>query len=256
MRTERKSGTFTYDLNKYTTDHLTLRFDENIGDLRSLKGNTAHFREVNLDDPLYKQRELAVMLDNMNARDFGEYVNFATVRMRKRHQAGDESTGEVRIDRSNFNREGNQFKLMYGWKGDTDRRKWMDYETQTSWSFVGGTEVQEPWTKRSIATIGIVPPFQKRSVELQGDPETIEKAEVRSVSVKLYYRVGNSEQVKQATLNPARGQLSDRIDFIQPAGAFEYDYEITWQLKGNRTVTSGRKHGGQGILFVDEVTGG
>jgi hypothetical protein len=256
MRTERRSGTFSYDLNKYTADNLTLRFDENIGDLRSLKGDAAHFRQVNLDDPLYKQRELVVMLDGLNAKDFGEYVNFATVRMRKRHAAGDESADEVRIDRNNFNHEGNQFKLLYGWKNDTDRRKWMDYETQTTWSFVGGKEVQEPWTKRSIATIGVTPPFQKRSVELQADPEAIAKAEVRSVSVKLFYRLGDAEQVKQVTLNPAKGQLSDRIDYIQPAGAFDYDYEIVWQLKGNRTVTSGRRHGNQGILFVDEVTGG
>jgi hypothetical protein len=256
MRTEHRSGTFTYDLNKYTADQMTLRFDENIGDLRSLKGDAAHFRQVNLDDPLYKQRELVVMLDGMNAKDFGEYVNFAHVRLRKRHQAGEESAGEVRIDRNNFNREGNNFKLVYGWKGDADRRKWMDYETQTTWSFVGGNEVQEPWTKRTIATIGLTPPFQKRSVELQADPEAIDKAEVRSVAVKLYYKIGSAEQVKQATLNAARGQLSDHIDFIQPTGVFDYDYEITWQLKGNRTVTSGRKHGSQGILFVDEVTAG
>jgi hypothetical protein len=62
--------------------------------------------------------------------------------------------------------------------------------------------------------------------------------------------------VKQVSLNTAKGQLSDRVDFILPAGALDYDYEITWQLKGNRSVSSGRKKTSQSILFVDDVAAG
>jgi len=64
--------------------------------------------------------------------------------MRKKHQAGDETQDEVRIDRKNFNSEGNAFKLLYGWKNDSDRRQWMSYEYQTTWSFFGGKEVVQP----------------------------------------------------------------------------------------------------------------
>ena len=58
------------------------------------------------------------------------------------------------------------------------------------------------------------------------------------------------------TLNPGKGQLSDRIDFILPADTVDYDYEITWRLKGNRTVSSGRKSASDAVLFVDEVPAG
>ena len=88
MKSVRQRGIFKIDLNKYTTDNLTLRFDENVGDMRSLMKEGEHFRQVNLDDPLYKQRELVVFVDGMNAKDFGDYINFATVQMRKKHQAG------------------------------------------------------------------------------------------------------------------------------------------------------------------------
>jgi len=62
--------------------------------------------------------------------------------------------------------------------------------------------------------------------------------------------------VKQVTLNPAKGQLSDKIDFILPVNQTNYDYEIKWTLKGNRTATSGRKTGSDAVLFVDEVSAG
>src|SRR6185312_1484714 len=128
MKKIHQSGHYTIDLNKYTTDSLTLRFDENIGDLRSLMTDTGHFRQVNLDDPLYRQREIAVFVDGLNAQDFGQYINFVTVQMRKKHATGDLTEGDVRIDRTNFNKEGNRFTFLYGWKNDTDRRRWLEYE--------------------------------------------------------------------------------------------------------------------------------
>ena len=164
---------------------------------------------------------------------------------------------EVRVDRNNFSKEGNAFKLMYGWTPtDTDRRGWMSYEYQTTWSFFGGKTVEGTWTKGNSGALTLAPPYQKHTVEVQGDPDAIATAGVRTVTVKLYYKVGDTEQVKQVTLNPAKGQLSEKLDLVLPGGSDEYDYEITWQLKGNKVVTSGRKHSSTAILFVDDVTAG
>ena len=256
MKSVRQRGIFKIDLNKYTTDNLTLRFDENVGDMRSLMKEGEHFRQVNLDDPLYKQRELVVFVDGMNAKDFGDYINFATVQMRKKHQAGDETQDEVRIDRKNFSSEGNAFKLLYGWKNDADRRQWMNYEYQTTWSFFGGKELQQPWKRANAGAINLAPPFQKRSVDLQADPDLIAQAGVRSITVKIFYNLGETEQVKSVTLNATKGQLSDKIDFILPADKANYDYQIDWRLKGNKVVSSGRKSASDAILFVDEVPAG
>lgn len=253
MKTVHQRGVFKIDLNKYTTDDLTLRFDENIGDMRNLMKEGDNFRQVNLDDPLYKQRELVVFVDGMNAKDFGDYVNFATVQMRKNHQGGDETQDEVRIDRVNFSKEGNNFKLLYGWKNDSDRRQWMNYEYQTTWSFFGGKEVVQPWKKANAGAINLAPPFQKHSLDLQADPDVMTQAGVRSITVKVFYKLGDTEQVKTVTLNVSKGQLSDKIDFILPANTVNYDYQIDWRLKGNRAVSSGRKTGSDAILFVDEI---
>jgi hypothetical protein len=38
-----------------------------------------------------------------------------------------------------------------------------------------------------------------------------------------------------------------------PANEFEYEYEISWQLRGNRTVSTERQPATAAILFVDEL---
>jgi hypothetical protein len=217
-------------------------------------GDAAYFRQVNLDDPLYRQREIVAFVDGLDAADFGQYINFVTVRLRKKHEGGEETQDEVRIDRKNFNQEGNNFKLLYGWKGDKSRRRWMDYEYQAVWSFFGGHDVQQPWVATSAGAINLGPPFQRRTVDLQGDPKLLADRGVRSVSVSVFYRLDEQDpaQARQVTLNAATTPLASRIEFIAPKDRLEYDYEMTWRLSGNRTVSSGRKTTSSTILFVDE----
>jgi hypothetical protein len=253
MKRVRQRGTFRIDLNKYTADSLTLRFDENIGDLSSVRADTRHFREINLDDPLYRQREITVMVDGLNAPDFGQYINFVTVQMRKRHGGGTETLEDVRIDRKNFNAEGNRFSFLYGWKGDNDRRRWLEYEYRPVWSFFGGVPVEGTWTSTTAGALTMTPPFQRRAVELQATPEAVAQHGIRAVTVKVFYTLGGVEKAKTITLNAAKNQLSEKIEFMLPADVTDYAYEITWQLTGNRTRSSGRQTGNSGVLFVDEV---
>jgi hypothetical protein len=253
MKKVRQRGLFKIDLNKFTTDSLTLRFDENIGDLSQLRADSRHFREVNLDDPLYRQREINVMVDGLNAQDFGQYINFVTVQMRKKHAGGEESSDEVRIDRTNFNQEGNRFALLYGWKNDNDRRKWMEYEYRPVWSFFGGVPVEGTWTKSTDGALNMAPPFQRRTVEVQAAPEAVQQHGIRAVTVRVFYTLAGVEKSKTVTLNASKNQLSEKVELMLPADVGDYAYEITWQLTGNRTRSSGRQKASSAVLFVDEV---
>jgi len=253
MKRVKRSGKFTMSFKKYMSDTLQLRFDENIGNLSKLMNDRKHFFEVNLDDPVFKQREISVYLDGQNASDFANYVNYVTVRLRKIHEGGAQTNDEVRIDRDNFNKNGNYFRLMYGWKEDKDRDKWMTYEYNTVWSFHGGKEVDLGWKKASNFAITVTPPYIKRTIHLEADPAILERTGVRLVTVRFFYTVGDSEQMKQATLNPASGQLSQVLEYIRPADQLQYDYEVTWRLKGGQTVSSGRRSGTDDFIFCDEI---
>lgn len=253
MKKVKQSGTFHMDLNKYMPENMTLAFSENIGDLRRLKGDNSHFREVNLDDPLFKQREVVAMVDGLNAQDFGQFINFVDVQMRKRHADGAETPDEVRVDRNNFNKEGNAFKLLYGWKGDNDRSKWMEYDVQTTWSFFGGKSVVEPWRTLSSGTVPLVPPFRRRIVMVDGNVEEMQAAGVRAVTVKLFYDLAGAEQSKQVTLNVAKGQVAEKIEMLTPPDSQAYAFEVNWQLKGNRSLSSPRQKSNSDIVYVDEL---
>lgn len=99
----------------------------------------------------------------------------------------------------------------------------------------------------------MAPPFQRRTIDLQADPDAIKTAGVRAVTVKVFYTLGGVEKTKTVTLNVMKEQLSGTLEIIQPAEAADYAYEITWQLTGNRTRSSGRQTTSSGVLFVDEV---
>jgi hypothetical protein len=253
MKRVRQQGIFKIDLNKSTADKLNMRFDENIGDLTRFMNDANVFRQVNLDDPLFIQREITALLDGMNAQDFGQYINFVNLRMKKTHQDGDITNQEIRIDRNNFNKEGNNFKMVYGWKADKDRKKWMDYEFETEWSFFGGQTVKQPIQKSTSGAITLAPPYQKRIVEFQADAATLSTNTVRLVTVKVFYELGGKELTKQVTLNPAKSQLSEKVEFMLPTDSYDYQYEITWRTADNQTKTSGKKKSNEAILFVDTL---
>ncbi len=245
----KQKGTIKINMNKYTADKLTLRFDENIGKVDC----DACFFEVNLDDPMFKQREIVAILDGFNYDDFGKYINYVNLKMKKTHQNGEVTVDEVRIDRDNFMKSANNFKLLYGWKGDDDRAKWFDYEIQTQWSFFGGNEVSEDWEKVNTNIVNLAAPYLHKTIELEADPDLLKDNQVRSVSVKIFYKVGDTEQVKQVSLLPSRNQYSGIIDVMLPGDNLNYDYEISWRMFGNKSKTTGRQTSSESILFVDEL---
>ncbi len=253
MKRIHQQGNFKIDLNKAIADNLTLPFNENIGDLSGFMNDTIMFRQVNLDDPLYTQRELTAFVDGMNAQDFGQFINFVNVRLKKTHQSGAITNQEVRIDRNNFNRDGNNFKMVYGWKGDNDRRRWMDYEYEVEWSFFGGQNVSVPLQRSTSGAINLAPPIQKRTVEFQADPTIVSSNSIRLITVKLFYNVNGVEQTKMVTLNPARNQLSERVDFLLPANSFDFQYQVNWKLTNNQERSSVRIPASGAIVFVDNI---
>lgn len=256
MKRVRQSGKFTIDLNKYTVSTLSHRFDQNIGDLTRFVEDERVFRTVNIADSAFRQREIPVFIDGLNAADFGQYVNFVTVTLRKRHENGTMSTDEIRIDRNNFQQAANNFKLAYARLGDSGAG-FLEYEYRVLWNFFGGAEVDEPWRSSTRSGISVVPPYQPRSVFLEARPEDLAAANVRSVDVRLYYTLGDSVQSKRLSLRPRDGQdLSATIDFMLPADRYDYEYEIDWRLADGTRVSSGRVRSEDGTLYFDEIEEG
>lgn len=249
MRTVRQRGMFVIDLNKFNADNLTVPFVENVGTIDC----TECFQQINLDDPLYKQRFITAFLDGANALDFVNYINGVTVTMRKKHAQGDVTTKEVRIDRTNFTKEANNFRMIYGWKNDNDRSTWLDYEYKTDWFFFGGHSVTSGWQTSDATDVKLSAPFVRRVIDVEADPALISAANVRAIDVKLYSKLGGGEQVKEMRMLTKSNQLSGQVEIIQPKEILDYEYEVTWHLNDGSKRSSGKKTANTKSLFVDTI---
>ena len=258
MKQVKQSGEYDISLNKYAATTLKHRFDQNIGDLRSELSNENVFRTVDLSNSAFAQREVPVYLDGLNSTDFSDYVNFVTVLLEKKHDNGSSTTDDIRIDRANFNLSANNFKLSYRRLGDSPEGEFLDYKYKTIWNFFGGAQVETEWINSNNSGIGISPPYQKRSIFLEADPGTLTDAKVRSIEFKLHYDLGGVEKTLVESLRPDdNGGLSKELMFMLPESNYDYDYEVSWRVRGaSERPAISRTSTNEATLFLDEIPGG
>ncbi len=225
--------------------------------MRRFLSNDAVFRNVNLDDPLFRQREVYVHFEGVNAEDFDDHVNFVSVQMRKQHESGDETVEESHVDRAFFSDNANQFKLIYGYKGDDDRRRWLDYEYRTRWAFQDGSSIELPWTKENFSSFPVVPPYQKQTVSVElFDSDALLAQGVRGVTVQLYYAFAGEAKSTRATLRPGSGARAAELEFhLCRADSTSTNTRSSGCSRGTRPEARGRHESSSSVLFVDEMPG-
>lgn len=255
MKTQKKSGNYVIDLNKAQMETINFRFDENLGsDIRECE---ECFRQFSLDDPLFNQREVLVSVDGLNADQFKKYINFVTVSMKKQHGSSDKTTfDEVRIAEKEFtSAQGSPFRLLYGWKdkSDSDRNAWLNYTYKTTWSFFGDHKVEYEWKASDQLGLNVAPPFHPVSISVEADPNLMEDARIRLVTVKFFYDYGAGEMVEQVTIRGNEDTPARLAEFMLQRGKYDYEYEINWRLYGNKRFTSGRKKSSDTIILADEI---
>jgi hypothetical protein len=247
LKRVRQTGKYVVDLNKYTSDIRTMRFDENIGSPNCEEC----FREVNLDDPLMKQREIHAHIDGLNAEDFTKYINFVNVVMRKKHQNNEITLDEIQIQRSKFNESGNDFKMLYGWKGDDNRIKWLNYEFKSKWSFFGGKVVETDWKSTEFGSLALTPPFGRKNIFIEVDPDFAAAEGLRALEINIYSEIAGSKETKKVSLKVSQNELSRTAELLLPRDIDNYEYDITYLLKGKEPKLSSKKTSTSGMLYVD-----
>jgi hypothetical protein len=206
-------------------------------------------QEIDLDDPLFWQKEVSAYLDGSGQSDFSEYINFVNVTMRKRYPDGDTKTDQLTIDRQKFNREDNRFALMYSWKAGLARDpQWDTYEYKETWSFFGGAKVETDWARSSEPAINLSPPLKKEAIEVFADVETMRQQNVRAVSLQVFYEVGGRPLSKTMSFNLSQNQPGGTLEIISNPDQLNFEYEIRWIFAGNRSETSGRQRGESNFL--------
>ena len=96
-----------------------------------------------------------------------------------------------------------------------------------------------------IKRIALFGPVGENLDKLAGDPS------LTPAQKKLLNDL--TEQTKQVTLNTAKGQVGDKLEILAEPNTANYAYQITWQLRGNRTVSTQRQTTASDIVYVDEL---
>lgn len=226
----------------------------NVGPLYKKYGqNPEYFRAVNLADPIYSQREVHVNVDGSLLKDFDRYINSVSVTVKKDHEGGKTTLGELVVDRNTFTEKANKFKMVYGFDGDKDRTKWLAYQYRVKWSFRDGGVLEGDWKTTSSPMVNVVPPYERREITVQGDPEAMKKAGVRSALVRLSYSFFGKPATKQVLVKVGESPAEQRFELIQPKGEYAYQYAVTWYLNGGRQINRPLAPDASGLIFVDEV---
>ncbi|MFO7860326.1 MAG: hypothetical protein R6U41_03775 [Desulfosalsimonas sp.] len=257
MKRIKRSGKMVYEMNHFRTENQAFAMAENIGAIYARYGNDPRvFRAVTIDDPVFKQREVLVTLDGQDTATFTKYMNFVTVKMKKRHQAGDVTTDEVVITPERFNDSGNHFSMTYGWKNDSDREAWLNYKFQAIWSFHGGVELRTPWKDTDSPMLALAPPHRYRTITIEGDGSRLTEADVRHGVITLKCRIGDHYVTRQATIRNKGPAPSMILDIPEDPDNPETLMAVTWYLTGSRKIPAAERKLEGDIIYWDELPGG
>lgn len=245
------SSVFHFDSRSAETRHHYITF--NIGDFyRRYGDNPHHFREVNLDDPTFQQREVYVGVDGTLMQEFSQMVNSVTVKLRKAHQSGDTTIRELILQKNNYNPQ-TPLRLVYGSRQDTDRATWLGYEYKTIWQFMGleGSYTSD-WQTQDAAMINLYVPYERHAIQLIGNMEQLSSRGVKAVVVAISYDFFGSPRQQQNIIRSGEVLEDKTFHIIMPLNAFQYDYHITWVMSNGERVTRSDKDN-LGILFIDDI---
>ena len=252
----RSSGFSTLNFNHRATVERHSFITFNIGNLYQKYGtNSEFFRDIALDDPAFRQREVQVGVDGALLPEFDRYINGVTVTLRKRHQNGQEETPrELVLDRATVQKMSAGFRLAYGWNGDDDRLGWLQYQYRTHWSFRGGGVYQTDWIPGNAPMIDLFAPYERRVIQIVGNMDALKKQQVRAVVVDVDYPFFGERRHQTLIVRPDQPGDEPKIEITLPLGEQRYGYSITWQLEGNRRQTT-RGDDATGVIFIDELPG-
>jgi hypothetical protein len=254
--------TKSFDINGQTEFNISLAsvsvkpigvFSENIAGLvRNLRNDPRYFREINLDDPAYQQREVLVSLDGQDASDFDKFVNYVLVSIKKRHQNGEETVDELKIDKTNYQQSMNAFRLMYGYNQDTDRDRWLQYDYRVIWNLYGGVQWDSGWQTSTDYIIPAVPPHRYRELRVEADPAVLQEKGVRHATVDFSAKLLGGTYTEQVELRPS-GPSAAIIKYAHLPGDLEYSYDVRWRMSGGTYEDSGPLSSEDGTIYADEM---
>ncbi len=244
------SSTISFNTRAETQRHHYITF--NIGNFWDSYGSDdRYFRTVSLEDPLFQKRHVFVGIDGEIAPEFGRMINNVTVTLKKVHDDGTETIGQMMLNKNNYE-ESFRHSLVYGSLGDSSRTRWLNYQYQTSFQFVGGKSFHTPWLSGADPLINVYVPFSRKTILIDGDSARLAANKVKAVVVQVEYPFFGEQKQAQLTLRPGDNLADKKIEITLPLNTQGYRYTLTWIIDGAPPKTATAQDN-SGIIFIDTL---
>lgn len=247
----RSEGVTTLDFNHRARVQRHAYISFNIGDLYQRHGSDSRFfRRVNIGDEAFQQREIHVGIDGELLPEFEDMINSVTVTLRKQHESGDVTLQERVVNRQALGDDLSTTPFIYGWKQDSNRMAWLDYQYRTQWSFKGGGQHQSEWIDANAAMIDLYTPYERRTIQTVDAGLDLSNDGVRAMVINITYPFFSIIRREQMVIRPNAASESEQVEITLPRDVYEYDYQITWIMQdGSRPKVMGKDN--SGLVFLD-----
>lgn len=223
---------FYLNLSKSTTIKVPIYSSGNIGGLYDeMKEDPRYFRIVDLDDAAFQKRDVHFQVDGEYVNAFEDLINFASVTFTKDKDNGEAITRDIVFRKEGIDK--NYFQtITYPRLGSKDE-DWLNYQYKVSWSIRGIPEAivtpgENSWERTNATSIPLVPPLEKRSLEVDADRELFRESNVLSCTIRLMTILGGKARVhKTLVLRAGDTEGTSRLSLFYDPGE-PVLYEVTW----------------------------
>lgn len=217
-RSDIRRNVFNITLSKSSTIKVPVDTAGNLGGIyKAMGSDPRYFRVVNLNDPAFEFRQVFFQVDGEYVDSFQDSINFVSVNLRKHY--GDDRPDFTRAVRFSYAdiKAGNTVQDISFPRLGMTSADWTEYEYQVRWSVRDGPTVAVPahedqWIRSRDAAVALVPPFEKRVVEIDADRALFASSGMATAVVEFAVELGGKARLlKKATLRAGDSEPTTKV---------------------------------------------
>lgn len=253
-RKDIRHNTFNAVLSKNSTIRVPVDTAGNLGGLYSALGqDKRYFRVVNLADPAFEVRTVHFQVDGEYLDAFKDTINFVSVNFRKSYADGPAVTKSLHFSHADIEAGRTVQDVSFPRLG-AQGADWLNYEYQVRWSVRDRPTISVPpnedqWISSSDAAVALVPPFEKRVVEIDADRALFRDRAVATAVVEFASILANKPRLeRKATLRAADAESTTSVSIYSDRGE-PIAYRVSWHAP-DRTVQGSLQLLDTGYLYL------
>jgi hypothetical protein len=239
-RQDIRHNVFSLVLSKNSTIRVPVDTAGNLGGLYgALKEDPRYFRIVSLGDPAFEFRPVFFQVDGEYVDSFQDTVNFVSVNLRKTYPGQPAFTRSVRFGPAEV-KAGKTVQDIALPRLGLAGADWTQYEYQVRWSLRDGPTVSVPpqedrWLKGSDTAVSLLPPFERRVIEIDADRQLFSANGVVTAVVEFATMLaGQPKLVQRATLRATDSAPTSKVALYHDRGT-PMAVRVSWYSAAGKT---------------------